>query len=310
MHKIPVCFAFDNKLIEAAGVCFASLLLNAYSDTFYDIYVLHSLTVTLDEVELRRAIAPFKNCSLTLIKVDNSFEDAYEIRHVTKATYYRLLIPEILPQFDKIIYSDVDIIFQNDLSEAFNIDLGDAYVAGVPDIGMNTFCTQYLNDVVKIPKWDYLQAGFLILNLKAMRADGLVSKFKAEATKNYTYQDQDIVNIICAGRKVMLPLYLNVNDCAYIQFYAYKPDLPIWMTEEQILRARRSGNMHYSGYKPWQRYSIAFDLWWEYYRRSAIFDERRYFKFFLDKTSLLDSLSLWKRIKGIARYFVYGRYKG
>ncbi|MDE4944939.1 glycosyltransferase, partial [Francisella tularensis] len=31
--------------------------------------------------------------------------------------FYRLLIPKLLPQYDKVIYSDVDVQFQSDMSE-------------------------------------------------------------------------------------------------------------------------------------------------------------------------------------------------
>ena len=87
----------------------------------------------------------------------------------------------------------------------------------------------------------------------------------------------------------LLPKSISTQDCDY---------------------ARKMGNIHYSGYKPWQRYSIGFDIWWEYYRKSPFYDEQFYFKFFFDKTMLLESLTLWKRIKILIRYFVYGRYKG
>lgn len=310
MKHIPIVFAFDNNLIEAAGVCFTSLLLNAKEDTFYEISVMHSPSIKLREEELQKITDTFPNCSLQFVAVDESFESAFEIRHVTKATYYRLLIPDLFPKYDKVIYSDVDIIFRMDLQEVYFQDMGDNYVAGALDIGMNSFEKEYVEHLGNVKLWDYIQAGFMIFNLKKMREDGLVAKFKAEAANNHTYQDQDVVNMVCAGKKMILPPCWNVNDCSYIQFLSDKPVLPDWITKDHIARALREGTMHYSGYKPWQRYSLAFDLWWEYYRKSPFFDEHRYYKFFYDKTLLLDSLTLWKRVKGVIRYFLHGRYKG
>ncbi len=310
MNVIPIVFAFDNNLIEAAGVCFTSLLVNANSDTFYDIRVLHSPSVHLDEDTLRKVTGNFKNCRLSFYPVDETYENAFEIRHVTKATYYRLLIPDLFTDIDKAIYSDVDIIFRQDLWEVFNTDLGDNYVAASLDIGMNAYEKQHIDSLKGVNLWNYVQAGFMIFNLKLMRQDNLTAEFKKEAANNYRYQDQDTVNIVCAGRIKLLPPCWNVNDCAYIQFYQPSLKLPEWIKPSDIERARKEGTIHYSGYKPWQRYSVAFDIWWEYYRKSPIFDEKRYFKFFFDKTMLLDSLPLWKRVKNLARYFLYGRYKG
>lgn len=307
MIRIPIIFAFDNNLIEAAGVCFSSLLNSAKTDTFYEIYVLHSPYVKLDEETLLKVQSAYPNCSMDFIAVDDSFENSFEIRHVTKATYYRLLIPELFPHLEKAIYSDVDIVFRMDLQEVFAIELGEAYVAGALDVGMNTFELDYVKKL-GIKQWSYIQAGFMMFNLRKMREDDLVEKFKKEAAKCYKYQDQDTLNIVCEGRKKILEPCWNLNDCSYMQFLSERPTIAPWMTEEQIKRALKTGNIHYSGYKPWERYSIAFDIWWEYYRKSPMFNEYRYYKFFYDKTLLLDSLSLWKRIKGVLRFFIHGRY--
>lgn len=309
MIKIPIIFAFDNNLIEAACVCFTSLLHNAKPDTFYEIHVLHSPSIKLDEITLRKVQEQYPNCSIDFKAVDDSFENAFEIRHVTKATYYRLLIPDLFPEMDKVIYADVDIIFRMDLQEVYLKDMGDAYVAGALDIGMNSFEQAYVEDL-GIKQWDYVQAGFMMLNLNQIRQDHLVEKFKAEAAKCHKYQDQDTVNIVCNGRIMKLDPCWNLNDCSYIQFLSEKPNIAPWITKDHIHRALNQGTIHYSGYKPWQRYSLAFDIWWQYYRLSPVYDEYRYYKFFYDKTLLLDSLTLWKRVKGVIRYFLHGRYKG
>ena len=54
-------------------------------------------------------------------------------------------------------------------------------------------------------------------------------------------------------------------------------------------------------------YCVNFDIWWEYYRKSPVFDRQFYFDFFYSRLNELDRLSLWKRIKILVRYFVYGR---
>ena len=50
-----------------------------------------------------------------------------------------------------------------------------------------------------------------------------------------------------------------------------------------------------------------FDIWWEYYRKSPFFDAKFYFDFFYSRLNEYDLLPLWKRIKILIRYFVYGR---
>lgn len=310
MNIVPIVFAFDNNIIMPACVCISSLMMNAKDDTFYDIYILHSKDVDLNKDDLNKIPRYYKNCKIKYLQVGNDFDDAFEIRHVTKATYYRLLIPELLPEYDKVIYADVDIIFRLDLSEVYSQDIREYYVAATLDLGLNNE-SKYIESIDGLEVGKYLQAGFMILNLKKLREDNMVAIFKSFVNNKYKYQDQDILNISCKDKIKYLPPCYNVNDCALIYMYWHKDKLPQseLYSDERCTFARNKGNYHYSGNKPWQRYCLGFDLWWEYYRKSPFFDERLYFKFFYDKTLLLDSLTLWKRIKILIRYFVYGRHK-
>ena len=132
MKTVPIVFAFDNNLILPACVCISSLLMNAKEETFYDIFILHSSKVDLHKEQLDELPKYFNRCRIQYRVVDNTFDQAFEIRGITTPTYYRLLIPELVPEYDNIIYSDVDVIFRFDLSDIyFHTDLNDSYVAGV-----------------------------------------------------------------------------------------------------------------------------------------------------------------------------------
>ena len=68
-------------------------------------------------------------------------------------------------------------------------------------------------------------------------------------------------------------------------------------------------NIHYNGVKPWKDWCPNMDQWWEYYRKSPIYDPAFYFSFFNNKLEYLDQLSLIKRLKILLRYFILGRKK-
>ena len=74
--------------------------------------------------------------------------------------------------------------------------------------------------------------------------------------------------------------------------------------KEAIEVALNKGTLHYNGHKPWKKYCVNFDIWWEYYRNSPFFDPHFYFEFYYSKLDELDQLSLWKRIKIWLRYFI------
>lgn len=78
-------------------------------------------------------------------------------------------------------------------------------------------------------------------------------------------------------------------------------------SDKDIEESLNKGIVHYNGQKPWKGICVNFDIWWEYYRKSPFFDEKFYFEFFYTRLNELDQLSLWKRIKILIRYFVYGK---
>ena len=101
----------------------------------------------------------------------------------------------------------------------------------------------------------------------------------------------------------------NMTDYSYMLTMRKRSLLQNLFSVEEIDNALKRGNIHYNGHKPWKKYSVNFDIWWEYYRKSPFFDRKFYFDFFYGRLEELDRLSLWKRIKVLGRYFVFGRKK-
>ena len=309
MNTIPIAFAFDNNLVMPACVCLSSLMMNAKPDTFYDIFILHSEKEDLRKEELNKLPIYYNNCRIQYRTVGDVFDQAFEIRGITTPAYYRLLIPEIIPEYDKVIYADADIIFRMDLSNLYALDLGNNFVAATKDLGLNIGedGRKYIQSVVGLPLGRYLQSGFIMLNNRAIRQDGLVEQFKELALRKLKYQDQDILNLACGERVLYLPAKYNMTDYSYYYAMREPSNLKGYITSEELPTALSSGNLHFNGHKPWKKYCVNFDIWWEYYRKSPYFDEKFYFEFFYSKLNELDQLSLWKRIKILARYFIHGR---
>lgn len=309
MNIVPIAFAFDNNLVLPACVCISSLLMNAKEDTLYDIFILYSAHTVLKKEDLDKLPQYYKNCRIQYRQVDDTFDSSFEIRGITAATYYRLLIPELIPEYDKIIYTDVDIVFRMDLSSVYNLDLGNNYIAATRELGMNFTedGKKYIHSMKELRLGKYIQAGFIIINSKVLKNENMISQFKTWGKKKLRFQDQDILNIVCKGRILYLSLEYNMTDYSYL-FAMRKPELlKDLFSSETIEFAINHGNIHFNGHKPWKKYSVNFDIWWEYYRKSPFFDERFYFEFFYTRLNELDQLSLWKRIKILIRYFVYGK---
>jgi lipopolysaccharide biosynthesis glycosyltransferase len=157
---------------------------------------------------------------------------------------------------------------------------------------------------------DYIQSGFIILNNVEINRNGLVPKFKQIAKRKLKYQDQDTLNIVCYGKIYYLSLEYNMTDYSFYYSIKERDKLKTIFNSDLIENALKNGNLHFNGHKPWKKYCINFDIWWEYYRKSPFFDKNFYYDFYNYRLTELDRLPLIKRIKILIRYFLYGQYKG
>lgn len=278
MNNIPIILAIDDNVVIPCGVTIASLLANAKADTFYDIHILYDAkTLSRSNRELLTvSFADSKQGCVTFDEVRQSYDEANTEGHITKATYYRLNIPSLFPQFEKVIYSDVDVIFQQDLSELYQCAFSsNELLAGSLDLAIDDYCfNSNLPAAVGKTVKDYFNAGFLVMNLKQMREENVEKLFAEHAKKNYPQNDQDVLNVVCKDRVQLLPSIFNFQTNHFVNY--------MWgrqKTEIDFSEIMQKGTLHYTGpHKPWLSQECAMaDAWWHYYRRSPIFDASFYF---------------------------------
>lgn len=304
MAIVPIVFAFDQSLEMPAGVCIGSLLDNAAPDTFYDIFVLHGPDSDFSASRLNELPEHYSNCRLTFRKVEGEFVGGYEIRGISVATYYRLIVPEMIPEYDKILYSDVDVIFREDLSRYYCIDLGDNYFGGVDNGSrIRPEVRKYMSEQLGLD-WQngYYYAGNLIIHSKLLLADGKLEEFRRLGKNAYFQQDMDIINIACNGRFLPLGPAFCFTGQIYNLILNRRQEVEPLYGKEEIEHALRFGTVHYTGAKPWKELCPNMDIWWKYYRKSIFFDESFTHDFWEKRCSLLQDLPLMKRIKLLLRY--------
>lgn len=219
------------------------------------------------------------------------FNDAYEVRDITIAAYYRLLIPELLPHCEKVIYMDVDMIVQSDLSKIYQTDLGENFVAGFLDYGISATekGQKYLEETLHINTQKYIQSGFLLMDLNKFRDFGLCDKMKALAKNKYVLQNMDILNIACVGRTYVLPCHLWV----LLQFYDTLRDYQNDYRGIDLQSVLNTSIIHYNGKKPWNGSTMNDDIWWYYYRKSPFFDIEFYRQHQFRKYYVKECLFKW-----------------
>lgn len=194
-----------------------------------------------------------------------------QISHITAPTYYRLALPDLLPEIDECLYLDGDLVVLADLPSVFGSPMKEELLRGVKAAAY--YYPSYERCLkarrLGIGAFDeYVNAGVLQMNLKLMRELNLTQAFEELLCENYSSQDQDILNSACYGRIETLDPAMNLMT-------KYHPEHPdsfdcdpsirlCWTRKEWDEACARPVIVHYAGAeKPWQDLSVDFaDLWW------------------------------------------------
>ena len=304
MKVIPIVFTFDKTLEMPAGVCITSLLENANEETFYDIYVLHGPQCDFSNSFLYNLPQVYGNCKLTFRKVVGEFVGGYEIRGIPETAYYRLVSPEQIPEYNKFLYSDVDVIFREDLGSYYSIDIKDNYFGAVETCSaLRPDDQKFMAEKFRYDHKDgYYYSGNLVVNANKLIEDEKLQEFRVLGKNNYNQQDMMIINLACKGRITsMTPAYCMTTVLYSLIVNRRKEMEAIYGTQE-IEHTLKSGIVHYDGAKPWNKICPNMDIWWYYYRKSIFFDEKFTHDFWTGQRDSLIRMSLKKRIKQLLRY--------
>ncbi len=283
---VPVAFAADDNYVPMVSTTIYSMLKNASHDYRYDIYVLSSNISCENQQRMKDFFSVFDNASIRFVNVSRMVE-GYALStnnpHISVETYYRFLIQELLPFYDKVLYLDSDLIVKGDVSALYETELGDNLLAAVRDLDFlahintkNDDRTEYAKNVLGMKDpYAYFQAGVLLLNIKAMRKRHSIEEWLDFAgDERFIYNDQDALNAQCEGSVVYLDYDWNVMiDCAgrINNVFAYAPAA----VYDAFLDSRKHERIvHYAGFqKPWNLSTCdRSDLYWSYARETPFYE--------------------------------------
>ena len=290
MNIIPVMHCFDNNYVLPACISFYSMLEHADTSYFYKLYVIGNEILEENKQKLFDIVAKFSNASLEFINIDYDFSDLFNKTrsqaHYSKEIYYKFIPARIFTQYDKIIITDVDVVFLGDISKDFiEFEVNeDYYLAGVREMHTKA---EYLSALDKVFRKCYtddeikkllVNAGYMIFNLKKMREDNMPEKFIEFAQKNsekIIYPEQDTVNLLCYPKIKLLHPKAMVCNYHYNEFknendYGLDNFFPAEVVKEAL---ENPILIHYVGLKPWNGDFTKGKFWLEYVYKLNLLDD-------------------------------------
>lgn len=286
MALIPVLFTFDNNYVVPALVAFHSFLesVNQEYGHEYEFIICHDGITVRNQESINRLIQKYPFCRVRFMDMDGFLREEWTEEHFplskgrqfSKDTLYRCFASGLLPEYDIIIYSDVDVIFRKDISELFFWEMGDAYVGGVKIVyyeNRHGELDHLQEPYFSLLKDKYLGGGIWIINSKKIRKDNIEQRMLEvirDETIKKVWNDQDVINIACAGMVAHIPLrYISYADIKYI---LERDGAVLNYSKEEVYELFFDPTIiHYAGLKPWKLQSARLMDWWNEFDKIKIY---------------------------------------
>jgi lipopolysaccharide biosynthesis glycosyltransferase len=276
-NEIPIVFITDNNFVLPTCVAITSLILNKNPNTVYKIMIMIPAELSKENHD-KLLQGNEKNVSVeTVMCPTNHIKDYPDYDHISKLCLLKFDIADTFPQYEKIIYLDGDIIVLKDLTELYNVQVGDCYLAGVSDAPI----VKYFDYLKELNLSDYYNSGVMLLNAELIRENKIGNMLHNEKKNgNYRYVDQDVWNVVCKDKILWLPIKYNNMYGNYKENFnmAIKDINEFYKANYQTYKAmlRDCHIIHLSSSnKPWKYSNTLFEKKWMYYFRKSAFGKMK-----------------------------------
>ena len=191
------------------------------------------------------------------------FEGAAVTKYFTKEMYYRLLIPQLLPDEKRALYLDPDIIVFRSIEEFYRSDFEGSMMIAVPDYLGDVYYPERKKNLGLDSGFRYINSGVILFNISLMKENfRLDDMFGFMSTCGLTmeFPDQDLLNVYFKDRIKYAPREYN-----FTTEYIGTGDFLKYVFSPRYRRRERERIViaHYMGKcKPWKP-----SYYYKYYRR-------------------------------------------
>jgi len=239
LQPILVVCAADNNYAMPLAVTMRSALENLKSTRKIFFYIIDGGITDFNKAKILKSLITEK-CEAEFIQIPDSLIDNILEAHqpmelggsttrpeyISIASFYRLLIPELLPdQIEKVIYLDCDLAVKGNLEQLWQTELGENYVLAVRDtwIPYVSSPTAQLNYKKLGIEQDcqYFNAGVLVINVRKWRADDFSTKainYFRQNLEHIGLYDQGLLNALLVGKWGQLDPRWNFNATSFYDY--------------------------------------------------------------------------------------------
>ena len=257
-NQIHIAMAIDNNFIYPTLVSMASGLYNNNDKENVIVYhLLCSHDFDNNKFEIFNSLKKRYEFSLNYYIIPNFFKNFKRWVGATITVYYKMILPLLFHDLERIIYLDADTLIFKDLYEMYNLPFNGNYVLGYPFHDSNK-----IDKYVKNATY-YINGGVILFNNELIRKDNkdleLIS-FTMEHNSELWFLEQDSINIVFYEKIGILPLKYGIYMYGTVDSFEKSIQIRIRfkLNRTEVINAIADPSLvHFSccNPKPWQRHS-------------------------------------------------------
>ena len=198
MNTIHLCTAADKNY----QLPLTALVNSVYKNSAHTPCVIHVLFNELSDVYRNKLIKKYKKTNISFDFIDMSKYEfdfhGLDMQHWTRAIFYRIMIPEIFKDIERILYIDGDTLVLNDLYEFFNMNMPDDKL-----MVMVVDRFSYKNRIPVLKTTNYFNSGMILFDINKCRSFEFSKKciqWIFDNSQIAKFPDQDAINVVCDGK--------------------------------------------------------------------------------------------------------------
>lgn len=250
-RRLDVACASDLRYVPHAAACLSSVLANA-KEADVRVHYLHGPRFPRRVATKLRDMVERMGGELALHRISPQQVGGLPVtRRITAPMWFRIHLPELLPDVDRILYLDADTLAVDDIRPLWEIDMSRHHIGAVSNV-LETHRFGHPADLGLPAGQRYFNSGVILFNLELMRtsrSSETLLRYAREHARTLLWPDQDALNVVLGTSRLALhPRWNSMNSFRF----PWAGDV---FTESALEEARRHpGIVHFEGpteNKPW-----------------------------------------------------------
>ena len=203
-NVIHISYSLDNKLTYPTLVSMTSGLENNNFKVNLIVYhLLFSGDYNTSNIDIFESLKEKYEVKINYYIIPPIFKNLRRWTDKTDCVYYKVILPLMFSDLERIIYLDGDTLIRKDIWEMYNYPFNDNYILGHP------FFTPQAVDRFEINATHYINGGCLLFNIEKIRKDKKdfdLLQFTIKRNDRLRFREQDSINYILYPKIGFLPL--------------------------------------------------------------------------------------------------------